>query len=111
MENHTSEIVDLQLEFYNNHDLEGFCSTYTDDVEVYSHDKRVVKGKDQLRGNYRNPIENDKFIAKVKRSIVFNNKVVYLEEFGPEDNLIYECLAIYEIRDGLISKLSLYYYW
>ena len=47
------EIVQKQLDFYNNHDLEGFVSTYDDNIEIYNLDNNsiMLKGKEQLWNN------------------------------------------------------------
>ncbi len=51
----SEKIVQKQLEFYNNHDLEGFISTYYDEVEVYNliDNSIMIRGKEQLKDSYR----------------------------------------------------------
>lgn len=102
------EIVDLQLEYYNNHDLDGFCSMFSEDVEVYNKDKLIAKGQSELRKKYKSPIENLKYIAIAKNKIVHKNKVIYHEDFGKEGNLSKSCVAIYDVKDGLIYKMQLF---
>lgn len=102
------EIVDLQLEYYNNHDLDGFCSMFSEDVEVYNKDKLVAKGRDELRKRYKSSIENLKYIAIAKNKIIHKNKVIYLEDYGKEDNLSKTCIAIYDVKYGLIYKMQIF---
>lgn len=98
------EIVDLQLEYYNNHDLDGFCTTFSENVEVYKSDKLVAKGQSELRKYYR----NFNYVAEVKNSIVHKNKVIYHEIYGKEGDLSRTCIAIYDVKYGRICKLQLF---
>lgn len=108
MKSKAEAIVDLQLEYYNNHDLDGFCTTFAEDVEVYNSDKLVAKGQNELRKFYKRTIEHYRYIAVAKTKIVHKNKVIYHEDYGKEGNLSKTCVAIYDVKYGLISKLQLY---
>lgn len=108
MKSKAEAIVDLQIEYYNNHDLDGFCSTFSKDIEVYQSDKLAAKGQSELRKFYKRTFEHYKMIAEVKTSIVHKNKVIYQENYGKEGNLSKTCVAIYDVKYGKICKLQLF---
>ena len=43
-------VVNLRMEAYNNHDLEAFLETYSDEIEIFTYpDKSLGKGKKHLK--------------------------------------------------------------
>lgn len=108
MKSKAEAIVDLQIEYYNKHDLDGFCTTFSEDVEVYKSDKLVAKGQTELRKYYRRTLEHYKMVVEVKTSIAHKNKVIYQENYGKVGDLSKTCVAIYDVKYGLICKLQLF---
>lgn len=101
------DVVQKQIEYYNNGDLEGFASTYSDDITVYTFPDNTItlQGKDQLIARYTETFKK-KMHAEIRNRSVVGNKVIDWE--FATNGLTGEtvCLmAIYEVRDNLISKV------
>lgn len=102
------EIVQKQLDFYNNHDLEGFISTYDDEIEIYNLDDNsvMIKGKEQLKNNYRERFEVLKVHAEIKNRIIIGNKVIDHEQVtGIEKGKVKKAVAVYQVENNLIKKV------
>ncbi|AGF55592.1 hypothetical protein B0P06_000305 [Clostridium saccharoperbutylacetonicum] len=102
------EIVKKQLDFYNKHDLEGFVSTYHNEVEIYNliDNSIMIKGKEQLKNSYRERFEVLKVYAEIENRIVIGNKVIDHEYVtGLEKDAIKKAVAIYEIENNLIKRV------
>ena len=102
------EIVQKQLDFYNNHDLEGFVSTYHDEIEIYNliDNSIMMKSKEQLMKSYRERFEVLKVHADIQNRIVIGNKVIDHEYVtGLEKDTIKKAVAIYEIENNLIKRV------
>ena len=102
------KIVQKQLDFYNANDLEGFASTYRDDVELLSLEDNsvILKGKEALREKYRMRFEVQKVHATLVNRMVLGNKVIDQESVsGIKENEQVKAIAIYEVVDGLIQRV------
>jgi len=103
------EIVERQLSHYNSNDLEGFLSTYTEDVEIYDLPSGELrfKSKEALRERYEETFKL-KPKARIVNRIVDGNKVIdhefYIREGMVEEGSV---VAIYEVdlEQELISKV------
>lgn len=103
------KIVEEQLSYYNQNDLEGFCNTYADDIEIYdlSTGQVMLSGKNELREKYQYRFDVQKVKAEIVNRIVIGNKVIDHEEvYGIKENQIVKAVAIYEIKDNLISRVN-----
>jgi hypothetical protein len=104
----SEKIVQKQLDFYNNHDLEGFISTYYDDVGIYNliDNSVMIRGKEQLKDSYRERFEVLNVHADIQNRIVIGNKVIDHEYVtGLEKDLIKKAVAIYEVENSLIKRV------
>ncbi|CAH2211774.1 nuclear transport factor 2 family protein [Tepidibacter aestuarii] len=102
------EIVQMQLDFYNKHNLEGFMSTYHDDITVYNliDNSVILEGKELLREKYYERFEILKVHAELVNRMVIGNKVIdheYVTELNVDE--IVKAVAIYEIEDSLIKRV------
>lgn len=104
------KIVQLQLDYYNQQDVEGFVSTYTPDVQIMEHPSGniLVRGADQLRARYAKMFQaNPNNHAALKNRITYGNFVIDLEEVSGRDNREpFQAVAIYEVKENLISKVT-----
>ncbi|GAB5399840.1 MAG: hypothetical protein Aureis2KO_14250 [Aureisphaera sp.] len=100
-------IVDKQLEAYNNRDIDAFMATYTDSVKLYSFPNEFLsEGQEAMKGNYASFFERTPDLnCTVKNRIVIGNKVID-EEFLTINGNNYAAIAIYEVENGLISKVT-----
>ena len=100
-------IVNKQLEAYNSRDIDAFLDTYADDIELYTYPfENTSKGKQAMRTQYGNMFESisDLNAAIVKRMVI-GNKVIDKEKVQVNGQTIY-AIAIYEVENGLISKVT-----
>ena len=100
------ELADQQLLAYNAHNLEAFLAPYAEDVEVYNFPNKLqFKGKEQMRKAYEFLNRTPKLYCRLLNRIVQGNIVIDHEEvFGFGDKPFYG-IAIYEIKNGKISKV------
>jgi hypothetical protein len=102
------DVVQRQVEAYNEHDLESFVASYSDVVEIFRMPSAApaISGKRQLAEFYatqRFSIPDLK--AEILDRIVSGNKVVDLERVHGLRADPVEMIAVYEIVDGLISRV------
>ena len=107
----TEQIVQSNLEAYNNRELEKFMSWFSEDVELYSFSemKLVASGKPAIEKLYKELFEaSPNLHSTILRRIVFDNKVIDHESIvgrkGSKDVL--EIVMIYEVKDGKIFKMT-----
>ena len=100
-------IVNIQLEAYNSRDIDRFIATYSEDIEIYdATGKLTMKGHKQLREGYEGFFENTPNLhCHIENRIVINNKVIDKERVTANDRII-EAVAIYEVADGKIVKVT-----
>ncbi len=102
------ELVQRQLEYYNDHDIEGFISTYSSEIEIIDLEDNsiILKGGEALRKKYIERFEVYKVHADVKNRIVIGNKVIDHEFVkGIRENELVKAVAIYEVEDDLIRRV------
>ncbi|MBC3847166.1 nuclear transport factor 2 family protein [Winogradskyella echinorum] len=100
-------IVNKQLLAYNNRDIETFTNTYSKDVKLYSFPNKLnSEGQEALRKGYTSFFENVPDLnAEIVNRIVLGNKVIDKEKVIINGK-IYYAVAIYEVENGLISKVT-----
>lgn len=103
------QVVQKQLDFYNAGDLEGFASTYTEDVEIYDLPQGALrfKSRSELLKRYEVTFSKNPR-ARIEKRIVEGNKVID-HEYYMRDGLLEEgsVVAIYEVdmEKRLICKV------
>ncbi len=107
----SEQIVQSNLEAYNNRDLETFMSWFSDDIALYSFGemKLLASGKPAIEKLYKELFEaSPKLHSTILKRIVFENKVIDHESIigrkGSSDVL--EIVMIYEVKDGKIFKMT-----
>lgn len=105
-------MVQRQLDAYNNHDLQAFLATYSEDVVLYRVPTTTpaISGKQQLADFYRTSRFNlpDLHAELLHRTIV-GNKIVDHERISGLRSQPVEAVAAYVVRDGLIHSVWLFY--
>ena len=101
------QVVQQQIEYYNKQDIEGFASTYADDITVYTFPDNTItlSGKQVLIERYTETFKKKNF-ADIKNRSIVGNKVIDWEIAtsgltGESTSL----MAIYEVENNLISKV------
>lgn len=101
------KIVDLRLRAYNNRNLNAFINTFSEDVEVFNYpNKTVSKGKEALLEKYTTFFKKATDLeCDVKKRIIVGNKIIDEEVIRIGSNT-YRTIAIYEVVDDLIKKVT-----
>ena len=101
------EVVDRQLEAYNARDIDKFVDTYSEDIEIYNlNGEMTMKGHAQLREVYSNLFKNTPNLnCRIVNRIKINNKIIDKENVDMNERVV-EAVAIYEVVDGKIKKVT-----
>lgn len=100
-------VVDKQLKAYNARNIGAFVATYSEDIEVYnSKGKLTMKGYQQLREGYESFFKNTPNLhCLIENRITINNKVIDKEKVTAGERIIH-AVAVYEVVDGKIKKVT-----
>lgn len=100
-------IVNQQLEVYNNRDIDGFVKTYATDIKLYSFPNKLdSEGHAAIRKGYASFFKSVPDLnAEIVNRIVLGNKVIDKEKVTINGKIFY-AIAIYEVENGLISKVT-----
>lgn len=100
-------IVNDQLEAYNKRDIDEFTKTYAKDVKLYEFPENITSdGIEELEKRYQVIFQKVPDLnAEIMNRIVLGNKVIDKEK-AIINGKTYYAIAIYEVDDGLISKVT-----
>ena len=99
-------VVNLQLDAYNLRDIDKFVATYSEDIEIYKKGVLIIKGHEQLREIYSKMFNNTPNLhCRIENRILINNKVIDKENVKANERTL-EAVAIYEVIDGKIQKVT-----
>ncbi|EZH74056.1 hypothetical protein ATO12_14365 [Aquimarina atlantica] len=101
------QVVQRQVNAYNARDIDVFMDTYSEDIKIYNFPEKIsMNGKDQMRERFKSMFQRvPNLYCEIKNRIVLGNKVVDHEyvKFGEKYSSV---IAIYEVIDGKISKVT-----
>lgn len=104
------EIVQKQLDAYNARDIKAFLATYADEAELFEFPATpLAKGKEEMRKRYTLRFSDTILHGIIVKRIVMGNTVIDHERVRitlPEGPGVMEAIAIYEVHDGKIAKVS-----
>ncbi len=104
------DVVQAQLDAFNNKDIEALMRAYAPDAEQFAlHGDRLAKGHDELRPRYIARFAEPDLHARLLSRIVMGNIVTDFEIITrnfPEGVGTLEMLCIYEVKDGRIQRAS-----
>lgn len=100
-------IVQKQLDAYNNRDIDAFMATYSDDIKLYTYPNSLMtKDRAEMTATYARLFANTPDLkATIKNRIVLGNKVID-EEHVIMNGQQFKAVAIYEVENGLINKVT-----
>ena len=102
-------VVQAQLEAYNARDIDAFIATYADDVKLFElPEKLLSEGTAPMRERYGKLFKDDRLHATIVNRIVMGDTVADHERVRltfPQGPGTVEAIAIYEVRDGKITKV------
>ncbi|AOT07763.1 nuclear transport factor 2 family protein [Pseudoalteromonas luteoviolacea] len=109
----TITIVDRQLEAYNNQDIDAFAATYSDDVEIYQSQTLVFKGKGALIERYGKKFASLSYLHATSLKRIVHEHFLIDHELAESSTLpskevdkSIKVIAAYEVKDGLICKVT-----
>ncbi|MFD2561380.1 amidohydrolase family protein [Aquimarina rubra] len=101
------QIVQRQVNAYNARNIDAFMNTYADDIKIFNFpDELSMSGKEEMRNSFQSMFEKvPNLYCEIKNRIVLGNKVVDREyvRFGERYSNV---IAIYEVENGKISKVT-----
>jgi hypothetical protein len=105
-------VVQAQVDAFNARDIRAFMETYARDAMICEYPaKLLMKGTDQIQEFYANKRFNDaRFCATIVNRIVMDHIVIDHEQMSisfPEGPGGFEAIAVYEVRNGKIQKVTL----
>lgn len=107
IEKNAEKIVEKQLEAYNNKDIDSFMDTYAKDVKVYDFPNRLLyEGQEKMKKEYIDFFKNTPDLhCKIKNRIIMGNTVID-KEFLTINGKNYSAIAIYEVENNKITKVT-----
>jgi hypothetical protein len=105
------QVVQENLDFYNQRNIDGFISSFVDSVSLctFGKDEPVAQGKEAIRILYNDLfISSPKLHSTILNRVVLGNKVIdheYIVGRKGSDVPI-ELVMIYEVSDGKISRMT-----
>ncbi len=105
------QIVQENLDFYNNRDINGFMTSFSENIKIYNlgDPKPTVIGLENVKKVYTNLFEKSpKLYSTILKRIVFGNRVIDHESIaGRNGNTeVLELVLIYEVNDQKIYKIT-----
>lgn len=105
------EVVQKQLETYNNRDIDGFMSLVADNFSLhdFATGKITLKGYDACKNLYTSLFEvSPKLHSTILTRTIFGNKIIDHESItGRNGNdEVLELVLIYEVENEKIFKIS-----
>ena len=97
------EIVQRQLQAYNEHNIDAYVDTFSQDVQLFELPGNVetISGKAALRAYYAERFRLYPVLqGKVTQRMVLGNYVIYHEElYGLQADEAVELIAVYQVQD------------
>ena len=100
-------IVQKQVEAYNARDIDAFMDTYAENIKLYNYPNVLFQdSKEKMRARYTSQFENTPDLhCEIKNRIVVGNKVID-EEYVRMNGVYISAVAIYEVENGKIVKVT-----
>jgi hypothetical protein len=105
------EIVQKNLDFYNQRDIEGFISLFSDDITFfnYADNTMTINGINECKKVYQELFDKSpKLHSTIVKRITFDNKVIDHESIVGRNGspVVFEIVLIYEVKDDKIYKVT-----
>ncbi|WP_299682573.1 nuclear transport factor 2 family protein [uncultured Dokdonia sp.] len=100
-------IIKKQLDAYNARDIEAFLATYSNNAQLFDFpDKKTNEGKQELRTIFDAFFKRTPDLhVEIKNRIIIGNKVID-EEYVTANGNNFNAVAIYEVQNGKITKVT-----
>lgn len=104
------QTVQQQLDAYNSTDVEAFSKVFAEDAVFveFSNGDTSIAGKDEIIKRFSSFFDkNSNLQSNLAGRIAFGNTIIDHEKItGIEGKELYELVVIYEVRNGLIHKVT-----
>jgi hypothetical protein len=104
------QVVQLQLEAYNEGDIDKFMFVFSEDIELWTlgETKPWAKGQDSVRTVYANLFKNSPNLHSdvITRSILGNKVIDYERITGRNGGDLIYLVMIYEVHEGKIFRAT-----
>ncbi|RAR46357.1 nuclear transport factor 2 family protein [Flavobacterium lacus] len=105
------QVVQQNLDFYNQRDIEGFMGLFSEDIVFYNFDDHTItaSGRDEVRKLYTALFDASPTLhSTILKRIVFDHKVIDHECIVGRKGLadILELVLIYEVKNDKIYKVT-----
>lgn len=104
------QVVQLQLEAYNEGNIDKFMSVFSDDIELWTLGEAQpwAKGKDAVTAVYAKLFENSPELHSeiITRTVIGNKVLDYERITGRNGGDVLYLVMIYEVRDGKIFRAT-----
>lgn len=102
------QLVQKQVNGYNAGDIDAFLEPYSDDFEIYNFPNELSrKGKEEARKIYKTMFDKYPDLhCEILERMVLGNKVIDHERISGVRSVPFEAIAIYEIEDDKIKKVT-----
>ena len=98
-------VVNLRMQAYNNHDLEAFLKTYSEEIEIFTYpDTSLGSGKKHMQNLFEPMFNEGSVSVEIHHQIAKDGYVINHETVTYGDDKT-EYVSIYEVRDGLITTV------
>lgn len=103
----SEKLAQQQLDAYNARNIDLFLASYSDSVEVYQFDgKLMMKGKEQMRKGYADMFQKvTNLHCKLVNRMVQGNVVIDQESATGFGSQPLKAIAVYTIEKGKIQKV------
>ncbi|MBP2833019.1 amidohydrolase family protein [Aquimarina sp. U1-2] len=101
------QVVQRQVNAYNARAIDAFMDTYAENIKIYNFpDELLMDSKKVMRENYKTKFEKvTNLYCEIKNRIVLGNHVID-REYVRYENKYVSVIAIYEVTNGKISKVT-----
>ncbi len=105
------QVVQHNLDAYNDRDIDAFISDYSEEIELYSFGVNApsAKGLAEIRKIYQALFDaSPQLYSTIIKRIVFENKVIDHESISGRmgKNELVEMVLIYEVKEEKIIKIT-----
>lgn len=103
-----AQLAQLQLDAYNNQDIEAFLSPYADTVKIYNFPNQLsMQGKEAMRERYGKMFQNtsDLHCTLTGRTVLGNTVIDKEYVIFNKNRPASEVIAIYKIADSKIIEV------
>ncbi len=103
------QVVQKQVEAYNELDIDHFLSWYDEDIACYNYanNTSLFNSKKDFGQQYGEMFAKyPKLHCEILNRMVLGNKVIDHERITGIENEVYQSIAIYEVKEGKILKVT-----